>query len=107
MLCGTAHLHAAACEATLRAEAAARRAATLVYDAAEVMVEVVDEDQLASAFNMAGGAPQRCSACAAAACLGGVMMPVVLVVLLWTLSSCTNVSRRRADWRWCCLLACR
>jgi hypothetical protein len=42
------------CEPTLQAEAAARRAATLVYSDAELMVELVPEEELQAAFATAG-----------------------------------------------------
>lgn len=42
------------CEATLQAEAAALRAATLVYADAELMVELVAEEELHAAFSAAG-----------------------------------------------------
>jgi hypothetical protein len=41
------------CETTLQAEAAARRAAILVYDDAELMVELIAEEELQAAFGTA------------------------------------------------------
>jgi hypothetical protein len=38
----------------LQAAAAERRAATLVYDDAELMVELITEDELQAAFSAAG-----------------------------------------------------
>jgi hypothetical protein len=46
------------CEATLQAEAAARRAATLVYDDAELMVELIAEEELQAAFGTAAAGKQ-------------------------------------------------
>lgn len=42
------------CEATLQAAAAERRAATLVYVDAELMVELITKDELQAAFSAAG-----------------------------------------------------
>jgi hypothetical protein len=43
------------CQQHLEAVAAARRAALLVYDAAEVMVELVSQQELPAAFTSTGG----------------------------------------------------
>lgn len=53
-------LLAGPCEATLQAEAAARRAATLVYDGVELMVELVTEEELQTAFITAGTGERTC-----------------------------------------------
>lgn len=45
------------CQQHLQAAAAARRAALLVYEAAEVMVELVSEQELPAAFTGTGGEP--------------------------------------------------
>jgi hypothetical protein len=63
VLCGNlslcVHMPAEPCKQHLEAAAAARRAALLVYDAAEVMVELVSEQELPAAFTGTGGEHSR------------------------------------------------
>ena len=85
-----AMLPAGPCEAKLEAEAADRRIATLTYDGAELMVELVAEEELQAAFTAGGGKIPGASH----ALIGVEYLPGVSPGLV------AMVSWRVASWHW-------